>query len=835
MKHRVSQAEMVAGRVSVVVVNFRGVEDTLTCLQRLTELDFSADQLEIICVDNASGDDSAVQLRERAPEHVILVESPRNSGFTGGCNLGVQHATGEFIAFINNDAKPDRKWLSEAITALQLDSTIGCVASKVLDWDGKDVDFVDAALAWYGMGYKPDAGSPYDGLDETPRDVLFPTGSAMIVRASDFRSLDGFDERFFMFYEDVDLGWRLNLMGKRVRYVPTSVVYHKHHQSMKEFGQYSEWFLLERNALMMLYKNLSDEGLAKLLAPAMALSVRRSLAFGDADISLLDLEQGLGGDISETATVNKRVLSGPYAIDSFIDRIPSLQKTRTEIQRTRLRTDRELMPLMRNAIEPAFPQAHYLAGHKALVEAFEIVEWFATRSRILVVTGDPLAAKMAGPAIRAFHLAEELSSEHDVRLISTTSCAISHERFEVGARTLAGLKADVDWADVVVFQGFLLTHAPWLAKTDKVLVADLYDPMHLEQLEQTRGDEVLSRAKDIASTTEALNLQLRRGDYFICASEKQRHFWLGQLAGVGRLNPRTYDRDPSLGSLLGVVPFGLPSEAPEQTDHPIKGGAFPGIAPTDKVILWAGGIYNWFDPLTLIHAVHRLAARHPEVRLFFLGTAHPNPLVPKMRMVTETRGLADSLGLTGKHVFFNEGWVDYNERQNYLLDADLGVSTHFEHIETTFSFRTRVLDYLWAGLPMVVTEGDSFGDIVSERNLGVAVPEQDVAAIEAALERCLFDEDFAAVCRQNIRQVAEEFTWPAVTRPLLEFCRDPRRAGDSGATGLVRNRPISTTPPVGGSSIDLAKHYLANGGPRELARRMASRARRVASERGAVD
>jgi GT2 family glycosyltransferase/glycosyltransferase involved in cell wall biosynthesis len=832
MKHRTGQAETIPGRVSVVVVNFRGVDDTLTCLQRLTELDFPADQLEIICVDNASGDDSVAQLRDRAPEQVVLVESPRNSGFTGGCNLGVQHATGEFVAFINNDAKPDPKWLSEAVNVLRLDSTIGCIASKVLDWDGNDVDFTDAALAWYGMGYKPNAGSPYDGGDETPRDVLFPTGSAMVLRASDFRALDGFDERFFMFYEDVDLGWRLNLLGKRVRYVPTSVVFHKHHQSMREFGQYSEWFLLERNALMMLYKNLSDEGLGRLLAPAMALSVRRSLALGEAETSVLDLEQGLAGDTSETLTVNKRSLAGPYAIDSFLERLPSLAQSRAEIQRTRLRTDRELMPLMRNAIEPAFPNERYLRGHQHLVEAFHIAEWFALRSRILVVTGDPLAAKMAGPAIRAFHIAEELSSEHDVRLISTTSCAITHERFEVGSRTYAGLKADVEWADVVVFQGFLLTHAPWLAKSDKVLVADLYDPMHLEQLEQTRGDEVVSRAKDIASTTEALNLQLRRGDYFICASEKQRHFWLGQLAGVGRLNPRTYDRDPSLSSLLGVVPFGLPSEAPVQSDHPIKGGAFPGIAPTDKVILWAGGVYNWFDPLTLIHAVNRLAATYPEVRLFFLGTAHPNPLVPKMRMVTETRALADSLGLTGKHVFFNEGWVDYNERQNYLLDADVGVSTHFQHIETTFSFRTRVLDYLWAGLPMVVTEGDSFGDLVAERGLGVTVPEQDVAAVEEALRRCLFDEDFAAACRTNIRQVAQEFTWPAVTRPLADFCRDPRRAGDSSSAGLVRGRPVSTTPPVGGSSMDLAKHYLANGGPRELARRVAGRARRMTSNPG---
>src|SRR4029450_10065038 len=106
--------------------------------------------------------------------------------------------------------------LSEALSVLFADSTIGCVASKVLDWEGSRIDFVDAALTWFGMGYKPRAGQPYTGDDEQQRDVLFATGAAMVVRAHLFEELEGFDERFFMFYEDVDLGWRMNLLGHRV-------------------------------------------------------------------------------------------------------------------------------------------------------------------------------------------------------------------------------------------------------------------------------------------------------------------------------------------------------------------------------------------------------------------------------------------------------------------------------------------------------------------------------------------------------------------------------------------------------------------------------------------
>ena len=95
--------------------------------------------------------------------------------------------------------------------------------------------------------------------------------------------------------------------------------------------------------------------------------------------------------------------------------------------------------------------------------------------------------------------------------------------------------------------------------------------------------------------------------------------------------------------------------------------------------------------------------RRPQVRLFFMGLRHPNPLVDEMRMATRARGLADQLGLTGTHIFFNEGWVPYEQRGDYLLEADLGVSAHFDDLESRFAFRTRLLDCFWASLPVVTT------------------------------------------------------------------------------------------------------------------------------------
>jgi hypothetical protein len=818
------------GVVSVVLVNYRGASDTITCLRAFADLDWPVDRLELIVVDNDSGDGSAARIRAAVPGATV-VEAGSNTGFAGGCNIGVAHATGEYVGFINNDARPGPAWVSAAVGAFEADDAIASVASKVLDWDGTLIDYVDGSLTWFGMGYKAEVERPDTGAYEVAKDVLFGTGAAMFVRAEVFREVGGFDERFFMFYEDVDLGWRLNLLGYRVRYVPGSVAFHRHHVTMNKFGSFRETYLLERNALLAMYKNFDDASLARALPAAMALSVRRSLARSGTDARTLDLQRSPGGDDVANLEIPKMALTGPYAIDYFVEQLPSLLESRRELQSRRRRSDRELFPLFRRALEPAMGIPGYLAAHQVLVEAFGIDEHFRARHRVLVVTGEPLLEVMAGPAIRAWEIAKALAPDHDVVLLSTAGAKVGHPDFEVvvasgGKR----LRKHTEWADVIVFQGLLLETAPWLVGTDTILVADVYDPMHLEQLEQAKDLGVGGREAALAKTTRVLNEQLRRADFALCASEKQRDFWLGQLAGQGRVNAVVYDEDESLRSLIAVAPFGIEDAPPVQRRHAIK-GVVEGIGPDDKVILWGGGIYNWFDPLTLIRAVDRLKEKLPEVRLYFMGVKHPNPGVPDMRIAWEAKQLAAELGLLGRQVFFNEGWVPYAERSDFLLDADVGVSTHYLHIETAFSFRTRILDYLWASLPIVATEGDTFGTLIREHGLGRVVPPEDVDALVDALEEMLVDDDARAAVRSAIGAFAEGYRWSRTLAPLVEFCRMPRRAPDlalAGPTTATRARREPLRPR--GSlrqDIALARSYLKVAGVRELARRVVGRLRRV--------
>lgn len=413
---------------------------------------------------------------------------------------------------------------------------------------------------------------------------------------------------------------------------------------------------------------------------------------------------------------------------------------------------------------------------------------------VLVLTGDVVGTSMAGPAIRAFEIAKKIAPHAKVRLVSTVGSEIQSKDFEISYSTRSQLTKHVKWSDLIIFQG--TTFEPWMAKRGKMLVADLYDPIHLEYLEQQKEKSNIFRFAQTINVNAILNRQILLADHFLCASEKQRDFWLGQFAALGRLNPDNYDQDTSLRRLISVVPFGVQDDPPVQTEHLIK-GKIAGISETDKVVIWGGGIYNWFDPLTLIKAIKVLSEQHAHLKLVFMGTKHPNPHVPAMQMLVDSRNLAAELGLLDTHVFFNEGWVPYAQRANALLDADLGVSTHLDHLETAFSFRTRILDYLWSGLPIVATRGDTFESIIESNNLGIVVNPGDVDELAQAIERLLFNEALNAQIRTNVKTYADSMHWQNTLEPLVDFVRSATPSADHSSKysqALLRLSKVSMGP-----------------------------------------
>jgi len=401
-------------------------------------------------------------------------------------------------------------------------------------------------------------------------------------------------------------------------------------------------------------------------------------------------------------------------------------------------------------------------------------------TRVLVLTFDPLTEAMAGPAIRAWQLARVLDSRFEVTLASTVGATLRHRSIDVcsvaGAR--GALAALVDLADVVFAPTSVVRRHPEVASSAVPLIIDMYIPTHLENLERGRRSDA-EYAQGVSHQVSVINEDLVRGDFFLCASERQRDFWLGALSHAGRVNPSTYDDDPTLRRLIDVVAFGLPSDPPVPAG-PVLRRHFPAIGPDDPVVVWGGGVYDWFDPVSLVRAVDRVRRRVPNVRLVFLGMNNPNPAVTEMARAVELRAASDELGLSGSNVFFNDQWVPYEAWGSYLLDADIAVSIHLDNLETRFSFRTRILDYLWARRPMILTGGDSLGDVVAAQGLGITVAPGDVDAIAAALTSLLSD----GLPQADFGPTLARFQWPEVARPLLRWLDGARRAPDVGS--LVR-------------------------------------------------
>jgi GT2 family glycosyltransferase len=239
--------------VSVIVVNWNGETLLAPCIDSL--LAQSYPRLEIIVVDNASTDGSLRLLGERYGGKIRLVLNRENLGFTGGNNAGIAVATGAYVLLINNDAVADPGWAAALVREAEADPQIGMCASKIVLFDDPTViDSVGLLLARDGLGRGRGRLERDDGRFDRAVDVLLPSACAALYRRAMLDEIGLFDEEFFMYCEDVDLGLRGRVAGWRCRYAPDAVV--RHHYS-KSAGGYSarKIFLVERNRVWVMLKS----------------------------------------------------------------------------------------------------------------------------------------------------------------------------------------------------------------------------------------------------------------------------------------------------------------------------------------------------------------------------------------------------------------------------------------------------------------------------------------------------------------------------------------------------------------------------------------------------
>lgn len=385
-------------------------------------------------------------------------------------------------------------------------------------------------------------------------------------------------------------------------------------------------------------------------------------------------------------------------------------------------------------------------------------------ANVVINSEDFLGKSMAGPAIRCWEFARELSKGHAVTLIAPNPTALVHDQFKVCHKNSPAALDAIKNAHVLITQQITPKLSYAAKKNGCRLILDAYCPVTLEILEQLHHLPPDKKELYVLRSIHSQCFSFKMADSVICASDKQKDFWLGLLATLPELS-KHHKKNSSLAHFLDVVPYGLSSKP-----LPSKNGAGPreifSLSPDDKILLWGGSISDWFDPCTLVRAMKILSEKRSDVKLVFMGVKHPNDKVPEMSVVGKAIALAKELNVYNRFVFFNTQWIPYEQRHNFLKEASIGVSIHSKHLETRFSFRTRILDYLWAGLPIVATEGDSFADLIEKHHLGIVVPYHDSKALADAVAAILDDSALSARLKSNVLALSHQFQWEKVTQPI---------------------------------------------------------------------
>ena len=254
------------GLATVIVVNYNGEESLSGCLEAL-RADASPAR-EIIVVDNASTDTSLViltELRARHPD-VIVVWSERNVGYAGGVNLGLKAAQGTYIAVLNMDVIVDSGWLVPLIAFLEDHPEVGAVNPLIALSDRRRINALGQTLHITGLGFNRNLNRLIANVDPKPVRVTGIQGAAFVMRRALLERMGGMDVTGFLYHEDVNLSWMLNLMGLDLFCLPQSVVHHEYVLSMYP----AKLHLLERNRWAMLFAYLSRATLLLLMPVLIA-------------------------------------------------------------------------------------------------------------------------------------------------------------------------------------------------------------------------------------------------------------------------------------------------------------------------------------------------------------------------------------------------------------------------------------------------------------------------------------------------------------------------------------------------------------------------------------
>lgn len=244
-------------RVAIIVLNWNGIKDTLSCLSSLQKQSYK--NFTIVVVDNGSTDNSHKALNKYQSEHVKNVEvvyNPQNFGFAGGVNTGIEWALNddfEYVALFNNDATADKDWLQRLVGAIQPEE-VGISNGLLMLEDGDKIDTTSEQYSSWGLPFPRNRG---DKIEKAPESELVfgATGGASLYKTEMLRNIGLFDEDFFAYYEDVDISFRAQLAGWKVAYEPSAIAYHKQGATANKISGFAAYQTF-KNLPLLFIKNV---------------------------------------------------------------------------------------------------------------------------------------------------------------------------------------------------------------------------------------------------------------------------------------------------------------------------------------------------------------------------------------------------------------------------------------------------------------------------------------------------------------------------------------------------------------------------------------------------
>jgi GT2 family glycosyltransferase len=325
--------------ISVIVVNWNGLVFLDECFESLSRQTWQ--NKEFILVDNGSTDGSRellVTWAERLP-NAQTVLLPTNTGFCKANNIAFARTRGEWIALFNSDAVAEPNWLEELVRYGDTAKRVGMLASKILFQNPSDViDKAGHLIYWDGQNRGRGTMETDVGQYDRPEEILWPDACAAIYHRRIFEETGGFDESFFAFGDDADLGMRARLLGWSAWYVPSAVVHHRHSAS---FGVYSplKVMLIERNRILLAVKNFPWP----LLVQNPFWTVRRLCwsAYG------VMRRRGSAARFLEKNGWRQIVVNLLWSYLSAVKLLPDALRKRRTIQRTKRVSNREMLTLLR--------------------------------------------------------------------------------------------------------------------------------------------------------------------------------------------------------------------------------------------------------------------------------------------------------------------------------------------------------------------------------------------------------------------------------------------------------------------------------------------------------